>query len=163
MEHVELFSGIIVPFVNFVVFGILLVLFARKPLSAIFAKKREDYLLAVAEGQKVRQAAEDQNQRLKTQLAELSQTVATIKAEAQADAALEAKRIVDDAQRMAQALQQEAQRIAATEMEKARAELNNEIVILVHNEVEKLIGQQINHQNHLAIIKNRLPQIDRLS
>lgn len=163
MEHVDIFSGVIVPFVNFVVFCFLLVLFAKKPLAAIFAKKRADYLQAVAEGQKTRQAAEEQNQRLQQQLKDLEKSVEQIRTEAKAEAEAQAHRIITDAQKVADSLETEARRLAANELEKARTELNNEIVQHVQTEVTKLIGEQLDNHGHLKIIKERQNQLQRFS
>lgn len=162
MEHVDPLFGVILPYVNFVIFAILAVYFFRKPAQAAAQKKNQDYLKLVADSQRVREAAEQRLAELKGRFGKLDQEIADLKNLAREAAEQEAAKIVADAKRLAEHLQLEAQRVAAAEVENARMRLRQEVVDAVRDGVTSRLKQELDAKAQQRIVQTRINDLQAL-
>lgn len=162
MQGVELFSGIIAPYVNFIIFALLAYKFFKKPLINMVQKRRAEYEQLLKEAGLAKDQALQKNAELSEKMAALDKEIATIKSNAEKSATLEAEKIIDQASQLAGHLEAEAGRISSAEVKKARDELRAEIVAEVTGQVSTKLANELNEQSHLKIVESDLGRVKEI-
>lgn len=159
MEHVDPLMGIILPYANFFIFLGLAIYFFRKPAAAAAAKKRDEYVRLVNEAKKANDAAQARLAELTRRQAQLDSEVRDIQSLAKMTADTESQKILDDANRVAVHLKAEAKRIAAAEVEKAKAELRDEIMRSVRASVVEKVRAELTADGQKSLVQRRIADL----
>ena len=143
MESFNWLTGFVFPCINFFLFMILLVRLAKKPLLGLLGAKRQEFLELLASAQQVRAEAEARLRELNQRLAGLDKELAQIKELARQEAEQEARIIVEKGREIASFTKEEACRLAHAELEKARSDIQAQILSAVRGQVEEKIRQDM--------------------
>ena len=157
MENI--WTGIVIPYANFILFLALAYHFFRKPVTAAAQKKRQDFEAAKAEAERARNEAVEALQKLEARMANLQTEIDDIRNSAKAAADHEAERIVSGAKELAQHLEDEAKRIAANEVEKARHELRVEVIRQAKESVASKIKNELGAEEHGRLMQDRIGKL----
>lgn len=163
MEHVNLITGIILPYFNFALFLGLCVYFFRKPLAAMALNRRKEFERAIQEATKVKDDALRKNQELTQRLRQLGAEVEAIKSGAAQAAEKDAQRMVADAETLARNLIEDARRMADAEVDRAKNALKVEIVNQVREAVVDKIKHEIKPADHAALIQKKVGNLGELT
>ena len=159
MEHLDLFKGVFLPYANFFIFMALAIYFFRKPLRLMAEKRRAKFDAALKQAQEAKEIAEAKNRELSLRLAKLDQEVSEIRRLTNDTGQFEAKRIVEEANQLGTHLKEEAKRLANAEIERARAELRQEIVDSVKAGVEAKIKAEFGRDAQLSLAKSHIGKL----
>jgi F-type H+-transporting ATPase subunit b len=152
VEGVDIFTGVIAPYVNLVIFLILATLILRGPIRNALSAKRNAYEELVRRASAAKEEAEKRNLELKDRLVKLDREVEEIRAKAQAQAEEEARQVVANAEALADHLKREARRIAEAEIAAAREDLQREIIEQVKLQtVEQLRASLDENRQHQVV------------
>lgn len=152
MEGVDIFTGVIAPYVNLVIFLILATLMLRGPIRNALSAKRNAYDELVRKASAAKEEAEKRNQELKERLVKLDREVEDIRVKAKAQAEAEARQVVANAETLAEHLRREARRIAEAEIAAAKENLQNEIIEQVKLQtVEQLKAALDDNRQHQVV------------
>ncbi len=162
MEHFELWYGIVFPYINFFLFFVALVWLARKPLSNMVTKRRQDFDTLVKQSRDAYEKAQAKHAEISKRMAALDKEVSDIKMFTEQAARRDAERIVDDANRLASHLREEARRVADAEVERARQQIRNDIVESVRKAVEERISKDLSKDSHLKLVQSRISEIAKI-
>jgi len=162
MEHVNLITGIILPYFNFAVFLALCVYFFRKPLAAMAQNRRNEFEAAIREATKAKEEALRKNQELTARLRQLDKEVEEIRRGAALAAEKDAQRMVTEAEALAKNLIEEARRMADAEVERAKNALKAEIVESVREAVVSKIKHDLKPADHAAMIQTKVGNLAEL-
>lgn len=162
MEHVDLLTGIILPYFNFSLFLALCIFFFRKPLAAMTQNRRKEFEAAIKEATRVKDEALRKNQELTARLRQLDAEVEDIKKSASLASEKDAQRLISEAESLAKNLIEEARKMADAEVERARHQLKVEIVETVRDAVVNKIKQDLKPADHAAMIKKQVGNLGEL-
>ena len=163
MEHVNLITGIIIPYFNFALFLVLCVVFFRKPLAALALNRRKEFELAIQEATKVKDEALRKNQELTARLRRLGDEVEAIKSGVALAAEKDAQRMVAEAESLAKNLIEDARRMADAEVDRAKHALKSEIVTQVREAVINKIKHDLKPADHAAMIQKKLGNLGEIN
>lgn len=158
-SHVDPLMGIVLPYVNFFIFLVLLVYFAKKPAAVAAKKRQEDFKQLMAEATRAKEEAEARLKQLNAQHSLLANEIEEIKSTFQAVAATEAAKILSDAEAFAANLKQEAHRIAEAELARAKQSLREEIVSAVKKNVTLKIQTEMTAEAQLALVQRQIKDL----
>lgn len=127
-HHLNPLHSIGIPYFNFALFVIVLVVFFRKPLAEMAAKRRGKFLDASKDAAQALKNAQAQFHDIKAKFDSIEAELASFKRESEALANDEAKRLVNEGERIATQILAETKRLAVEEINRARIELRQEIV-----------------------------------
>lgn len=136
MTGVEFFSGILFPFLNFLIFLVVAVYFFRKPLGAFAVARREKFL------HEAREASDkaDEVARLEHELQEgtrrIDQDLSNLEQQTIADAERQATQIITEAEKTAARIKAEATQVAEAFTTEMQNELKREILRRVREELQ---------------------------
>ncbi len=152
MEGVDIFTGVIAPYINLVIFLVLATLMLRGPIRNALAAKRNAYEDLVKKASAAKEEAEKRNLELKERLAKLDREVEDIRVKAHAQAEQEARQLVASAETLADHLKREARRIAEAEIAAAKENLQREIIEQVKLQtVEQLKAALDDNRQHQVV------------
>ena len=163
MEHVNLITGIILPYFNFALFLGLCIYFFRKPLTAMAQNRRKEFERAIQEATKVKDEALRKNKELTQRLRQLGDEVEAIKNGAADAAEKDAQRMVADAENLARNLIEDARRMADAEVDRAKNILKAEIVAQVREAVVNKIKHDFKPADHAAMIQKKVGNLGELT
>ncbi|WP_141736712.1 ATP synthase F0 subunit B [Oligoflexus tunisiensis] len=152
MEGVDIFTGVIAPYINLGIFLILATLMLRGPVRNALAAKRNAYEDLVRKASAAKEEAEKRNLELKDRLVKLDREVEEIRVKAQTQAEQEARQVVANAEALAEHLKREARRIAEAEIAAAREELQRDIIEQVKIQtIEQLRASLDDNRQHQVV------------
>lgn len=158
-SHVDPLMGIILPYVNFAIFFVLLIYFAKKPVLAAAKKRQDDFQQLMAQATKAKQAAESKLAELNAKYAQLDKEIEEIRTTFQTVAEAEAAKVVADAEALAANMKLEARRIADAELARARQGLREEIVAAVKANVTNKIQTEMTVDAQLALVQRQIKEL----
>ncbi|HET9238874.1 MAG TPA: ATP synthase F0 subunit B [Oligoflexus sp.] len=152
MEGVDIFTGVIAPYINLAIFLVLATLMLRGPIRNALSAKRNAYEELVKKASAAKEEAEKRNLELKERLVKLDREVDDIRVKAQAQAEQEARQVVANAEALAEHLKREARRIAEAEIAAAKENLQREIIEQVKLQtVEQLKAALDDNRQHQVV------------
>ena len=163
MEHFDWVRGFIFPYLNFLLFVVGLVFFARKPLSGLFQKRRQEFEQLVASAREAQQKAEEQLRQLNERLAGLDDEVAAIRDGARQAAEEEARKIIEQGEALARYMKDEAVRVAEAEVDRARKNLQEEVLVAVRRQVSDKIRQDMTQDEKKQYIQSQVNRLRAVS
>ena len=162
MEHFDWFSGAVLPYFNFFVFlGMAYFLF-KKPLVAMFAKRRSDFELQLMEARKARDEAEAQQRDVQARYETLAKEIESIKESTREAAQGEADRIGASSRDLVEHIQAEAQRIAAAEVDRARQDLRAVIVQEAQTAVLTRLKSELDATQQAALNNSKFGELSKV-
>jgi len=162
VEHLDILKGVILPYANFIIFFVVLIYIARKPIAGMVTKRRDAFLALVRQSREAKDLAESKNRELTARLAKLDQEIADIRNFTREAAERDAARIVEDANRLAGHLKEEAKRLADAEIERARQAIREEIVAAVKETVTERVKTGFERDSHLKLVQTRISDLKTL-
>lgn len=163
MEGVDLFMGVIAPYVNFFIFFFLAVYFFKKPIKKMVKQRRKDYEQLLADASQAKQDALAQQKLLDDRFAGLDAEIESLKTSVVAAAKLEAQNIVENAERLAEHTKTEAKRLADAYIQESKDRLQKELLEAVGKEVTQKLKQDLSGQQHLEIASKRVKGLELIS
>jgi F-type H+-transporting ATPase subunit b len=152
VEGVDIFTGVIAPYINLAIFLVLATLMLRGPIRNALSAKRDAYEELVRKASAAKEEAEKRNLELKERLVKLDREVEDIRVKAQAQAEQEARQVVASAESLAEHLKREARRIAEAEIAAAKENLQREIIEQVKLQtVEQLKAALDDNRQHQVV------------
>lgn len=163
MEHsFDWIRGAVFPYINFIIFLTVAIVFFRKPLQSMAAQRRAELDALVAAAKKAKDEAERQHAELQNRMRGLDAELTQLREAVKAEAEREAKQIVVQAQSIAQHVKEEAKRVAETEVESAKRALREEIIAQVHKQVESRITTELKGDGHKQVIAKQIETIKNI-
>lgn len=159
MSHFDWLSGFVFPYINFLIFVVLLVKFAGKPLRELFGKRKKEFQALVDSARETQRQAEEQLKVLNDRLAGLDQEIQEIKEGARKDAEAEAQKIIEQGKKLAGYMKEEAVRVAEAEVSKAREELQKDILVSVRQKVEEKVRQDMTSDEKKQFIQSQVSRL----
>jgi F-type H+-transporting ATPase subunit b len=152
VEGVDIFTGVIAPYVNLAIFLVLATLLFKGPIRNALSAKRLAYDDLVKKASEAKEEAEQRNLELKDRLVRLDREVEEIRVKAQAQAEQEARQVIASAEALAEHLKREARRIAEAEIAAAKEGLQREIIEQVKLQtVEQLRASLDDSRQHQVV------------
>ncbi|HYX35041.1 MAG TPA: ATP synthase F0 subunit B [Oligoflexus sp.] len=152
MEGVDIFTGVIAPYINLAIFLVLATWMLKGPIRNALAAKRNAYEDLVRKASAAKEEAEKRNLELKERLVQLDREVEEIRIKAQAQAEQEARQVVASAESLAEHLKREARRIAEAEVAAAKVELQRDIIEQVKLQtIEQLRANLDDNRQHQVV------------
>jgi F-type H+-transporting ATPase subunit b len=159
MEH-EIPKVVLYQAINFLCLVGLLYYFLRKPTKAYFAKRHDDLTSAIREAKRLKDEAEAKHQeyvlKIKNLEAESTKILNQIKAEGEASKT----RMIEEARRISETIQTEAKRTANNEVEKARAELYDDVLEQALVGARTLLTKSVAEKDQLRLQKEFVEKIE---
>lgn len=152
MEGVDIFTGVIAPYINLAIFLVLATLLFKGPIRNALSAKRNAYDELVKKASAAKEEAEQRNLELKDRLVQLDREVEEIRVKAHAQAEQEARQLIASAEALAEHLKREARRIAEAEIAAAKEGLQREIIEQVKRQtVEQLRALLDDSRQHQVV------------
>lgn len=130
--------------VNVVLFVLLLYVLLRKKVAEVFKGRSADFHSALTKAQAAKQDAEARKKEIQDRLNKLESTAAEGLQTARTEAEALRKKILADAEELTQNLRTEAQRTAQFEIERAKAELREELLTHSIQAAKKVLAENTN-------------------
>lgn len=163
MEHFDWVSGFWFPYINFIIFAVFLVRFARSPLKQMFASRKEEYEGLLAAAQATQKEAESQLNSLNERLSGLDKEIQSIRSEAEDRARQESERIIERGKELAGQIVEEAKRVAEGEQEQIKNDLEKEILLSVREQVAEKLHKGLSDSEHNSFIDAQIKSLKKLS
>lgn len=142
-HSVEIPMAVTYQVINFVIYIGLLVYFLRKPIKNFFSTREQVYKQALVKAESARKDAERRKHEVEQRLNSLELSANETLADARAEAAAIKKQIQEEATVLAQRLRDEASRSAELEIERAKSELRDEMLVQSVALAKKLLQDKI--------------------
>ncbi len=162
MENVDLISGVVLPYVNFVIFAVLAFVFLRKPLNAMALQRHDSYKVDLEEARRAQKEAEEKLAQVTAQMADIQTELSTIRDRTRSQARTEAADMIAEAQQLATHLKEEAQKVAVAEVELARVQLRRDIAAQVRGEIEAALKSGIQPEIRKKLHESRVREISQM-
>ena len=142
-EHASIPTIVIYQFINFALFAILLFFLLRKHVSKFFLSREAEFTEAIQRAKSAVTEAENKKKEIMARIAKLKSSSQETIEKAKLEAEKMRKGIIEDAEESAKKLLQEAQYAAKYEVEKAKAELRNDILMEAINQAEGALSKRL--------------------
>lgn len=159
MEHLDPLTSIILPYVNFVIFAVMAVIFFRKPIAKMVQGKRQSYEAMVRESQKLRDEAKQAFNAVKAKSDALDTEFAKLRADMLAQAKTEALQAIESAKKLSEHIEGEARRISDFEIQRAKTELQQELVQTALTMAQNEITEKLTSDEHTGFVERRIAEL----
>ncbi|MCX6126525.1 MAG: hypothetical protein NTV34_17460 [Proteobacteria bacterium] len=161
MEHeIDLLHGIIIPYVNFIIFISVLVYFFRKPLTAMAELRRDKFLQSSKDAAAALQQAQQGLLQKKFNL--IDQELTDFKKQSQALAEEEAQRILHEGEKLATQIAAETKRVAVEEVARAKHAFREELVSAARVVAEQKIAEKLTDAEKARILSVRMSDLNTI-
>jgi len=143
-------------------FGLLIILFfvVKNKVGGFFAKRHETLTLALNEAKKQKQEAEKRHQEYVIKIQNLERDATVFIDQIKKDAEESKKRIIEEAIKLVEVVRQEAKRSAENEIEKAKAQLYDEVLQQSLDGARGLLGESIAENDQRRLQKEFVEKIE---
>lgn len=156
-------SSIYYSVINFVIFGVLLVMVLRKPLRQLLQARRSTFETMLAESQKAHKDAEQKLKTFEARMAQLDAEIASLKKTAEEEGAKDRAAIVAQAKDYAGKLKTDTQRMIAQELRSSKETLRGTAIDLAIVLAERMLRQQLKPADHAKLVKGYIQQLEGLN
>jgi F-type H+-transporting ATPase subunit b len=146
---------------NFALLVGLLVWKLRSPARQFAEKRHNEIKSALDEAAKLRAEAQRQVEEYSRKVAEAEGEVEKLLSDIRADALAEKQRIIAAAEQQAEVLKRDADQRIAAEIERARRELEHDVVLAAIGIAEKLLREKTSTADHNKLIEGFLGDVAR--
>jgi len=145
--------------INFLLFLIVLYIFAFPRVKKFFFDRSQNILQALKEAEEAKILAEKKFKEYEEKLLSLEKEIEEMRRGVEQEAKLEKEKIISGAKKEAEIIKWQAKIIAEQEVKKAKNELRREVINLALNIAEKIIREKITEQDHNRLIQDYITQI----
>jgi F-type H+-transporting ATPase subunit b len=145
--------------INFVLFLVVLYIFALPRIKSFFFERSEKIQQALKEAEEAKTLAENKLKEYEKKIALLSKEVEEIRKAVEKEGEIEKERIITAAEKEAEIIKWQAKIIAEQELKQAKAELRKELATLSLERAEKIVKEKINEDDHARLVKDYITQI----
>lgn len=146
--------------VNLAILLGVIVYFARKPIIAFFADRREQISSDLDEAAEVLEKAEGRFAEWQRKLIELDREMEQIRSDGRDRAQAEYEGIIADARAVAERIKRDAEAAVDQELRRARNELRDEAALLATELAEKLMREQIGDPDRERLLDEFITRIE---
>lgn len=146
--------------INFAGLVAILYFLLRKTVVAHFAKRHDDLTSAIREAKRVKEEAETKHQEYVLKIKNLEGESAKLLSQIKREGEESKQRMIDEAKRISQTIQEEAKRTASMEIEKARAELYDEVLEQALVGARALLTKSVAEKDQLRLQKEFVEKIE---
>lgn len=161
-HHLDLTSAVIIPYINFAIFLVAAIFLFRKPLSAMAATKRENYLRASKEAAAALEAAKRTFEDAKSRFDALDAELRSFALQSEQSAQEEARRLLDETEKFTRHLREETARLAIDAVERAKRELRQEIIIAAQQRAADRIQNDLDLATREKILKSKINETSKM-
>ena len=162
MEEQSQLTTVVFPFVNFALFLVALIYFARGPVRKVAKDQQEQYLKLIKESQTAKAGAEKAYAEVERRSENFNAEIEKLRRDRLRQADEDAKAIIESAERLAAHMTMEAQRLIEFEINSARRALREELVTIAVNKVSERISSQLNHDAHLRLVEKSIGDVAKV-
>ncbi|KAB8030885.1 hypothetical protein [Fluviispira multicolorata] len=134
--------GVFWPYFQFAVFILALVYFAKKPITAMLEKRRDDFKAKLSEAKEAALLAERKIKEYESKIASLQNEINELKERNLFDAKIEREKILAEASKVSEAILRDADRAARELINRSREEIRQELFSIALEEVEKRLTSE---------------------
>jgi len=145
--------------INFILFLIVLYIFALPRIKSFFFERSEKIQQALKEAEEAKTLAESKLKEYEKKIALLDKEVEEIRKVVEKEGEVEKERIITASEKEAEIIKWQAKIIAEQELKQAKAELRKELAALSLERAEKIIKEKINEDDHTRLVKDYIAQI----
>ena len=158
-EHAASASELVFPFLNFLIFLLLIYRFALPVVRDYLNKRRADIAAAVHEGEEAKRRGEALLAEYRGRLASLGDELRAIRDSLRADAEREKAKLLAEAAEVASRIKTDADFLADQEVRLARQELRKEIVDTAEQTAERLVRENLTAADQKRIVGEFLTEV----
>ncbi|MBP9706887.1 MAG: ATP synthase F0 subunit B [Oligoflexales bacterium] len=162
MDTTQVLKTVILPYINFILFFIMLVYFAKKPIIGILKGRRDEFNQSSQAATKKKNDTEAKYKQVKNQADKLEEELLRIKQEALESAELRAAEMIAQAQVIAENIKKEAQKTAAVEVLNAKAQLKSEIIATIKSQTFAKVQNEFDQSKQKSFIEVGAKRIESL-
>jgi F-type H+-transporting ATPase subunit b len=145
---------------NFFGLGAILYFLLRKKVSGYFAKRHDDLTKALREARVLKEEAERKHQEYVLKIKKLEIDAESILNQIRKEGEATKQRITEEAKRLAATIESEAKKAADNEVEKARAELYDEVLDQALKGARSLLTSSVAEKDQLRLQKEFVAKIE---
>lgn len=146
--------------INFVVFAVGLVVFARKPIRAAFLLRHETVKRQISEAQEAFETATERYEGYQIKLANVDEEAAQFVARGREDGQAERERVLAAGSDYSERLRADSETIVVQEYEGARTRLRREAVAGVMRAAERMLREQLTAQDRDRLVEEAIAQLE---
>ncbi len=159
MENHDFLMTTLFPYINFIIFFIVLVYIAKKPITAMFAGRRAQFLNSSDEADREKKAALKYKQDLEKIAENLDQELDKIVVQAKENATQRSKEMLEQANKLSAHIVAESKRVAEAELSEAIKLLRTELVVALQDSVKNKIQKDFAPEQQANLIETRVDMI----
>lgn len=163
MEGVDLFMGLIAPYINFFIFIFIAIKLFKKPIQGMIAARKKSHEDLVAEATRAKKEAEAKQKELNQRLSTLDSEIEEMRNKAREAAELAAKEMLDKARSVAANMTAESKRLADAQLKQAKEKLQAEIVQEVTSQVEAKLRGDVDSSKHQSLVSSKIYQLKAMN
>ena len=145
--------------INFLLFLIVLYIFALPRIKSFFSERSEKIQQALKEAEEAKTLAENKLKEYGKKITLLGKEIEEFRKAVEKEGEAEKERIIAAAEKEAEIIKWQAKIIAEQELKQAKAELRKELAVLSLERAEKIIKEKINEDDHARLVKDYITQI----
>ena len=145
--------------INFVLFLIVLYIFAFPRIKTFFFERCEKIQQALKEAEEAKTLAENKLREYEKKIALLGKEIEEIRIAVEKEGEVEKERIITTAEKEAEIIKWQAKIIAEQELKQAKVELRKEFAALSLERAEKIIKEKINDDDYARLVKDYITKI----
>ncbi len=163
MEQSHWIVNYVFPYLNLIIFLGILVFFARKPLSELAKKRKNDFEEFSKSATQTLAQAKQQLEELSKKHQALEEELKGIKEQAHRDAEDEAQRIIEEGRRIAKQIIDDAKRISAVEFQMAQRQLEKEAVFVAKQAIVRKIKADFKASHDETFVEDQIKGLASLT
>ncbi|HPD19999.1 MAG TPA: ATP synthase F0 subunit B [Candidatus Pacearchaeota archaeon] len=145
--------------INFILFLIVLYVFALPRIKSFFFERSEKIQQALREAEEAKTLAENKLKEYEKKITLLSKEIEEFRKAVEKEGEIEKERIITAAEKEAEIIKWQAKIIAEQELKQAKVELRRELIVLSLERAEKIIKEKISEDDHTRLVKDYIAQI----
>jgi F-type H+-transporting ATPase subunit b len=162
VEQFSWWQSVIFPYINFGIFIVALIYFARGPLRKMAKQRQEDYAALLGKSLEMQREADKQLAELKQRMAGLNRELSELRQRLHSEAEKESEKILEKGQAIKTYILEEAERIRAAEVAKAEEELHAQIIELVKKNIAQEIKSTWQEAEQSAFTRHQTAELKQI-
>lgn len=148
---------------NFLGLVTILVVFGRKPLQTFLETRRQTVEIGIAEGTKLKLAAEAKHKEYSERIAQIDEELAKLRSDILKAARTEKERIIAEAEERAKRTRAETDELIAQQMQQLQVTLSREVVDAAVSAAEKILQGALKADDQQRLAQDYVKQVASLS
>jgi len=156
-------NGAVIPYWNFLLFFVLLIYVARKPIKEMVQSRHQTWVDLHAEAKKAFEDAQAKHDELKEKMANLDKEIEELKQISMQNAQHEYDAVVEQAKQLGEHIVDEARMIADAEVESAKERIRQQIVEQLTESVQTKISNDVDQSKHDEIFNRQAKSVEAIA